>query len=69
MGGVPSIPQLLQQLRANPASVLSQCRLNVPANISNDPQAIVRHLLNSGQVSQEQLNAVYQQAERMGLRK
>lgn len=45
---------LLQQLRTNPMQLLSQ-RFNIPANIST-PQDIIQHLLNTGQVTQEQVN-------------
>ena len=53
--------QILQQLKANPMQFLMQRRLNVPANMANDPNAIVNHLLQTGQVSQEAVNRAYQQ--------
>lgn len=56
--------QMLQQFRANPMQFFMQRRLNVPANMMNDPNAILNHLLQSGQISQQQINAAYQQ---MGL--
>lgn len=46
--------QLLQQLRSNPMQMLSK-RFNIPQNI-NTPQDIIQHLLNTGQVSQEDVN-------------
>jgi hypothetical protein len=47
---------LYQQLRQNPMQVLAQ-RFNIPQNVNlNDPNAIIQHLINSGQVSQEQVN-------------
>lgn len=52
--------QMLQQLRQNPAAFLRQAGLNVPANL-NDPNAIIQHLMNSGQISQQR----YEQARRM----
>ena len=48
----PDMTQALQQLRANPMQVLQQAGLNIPQGM-NDPNAIIRHLLQSGQVSQE----------------
>lgn len=50
---------LLNGLISNPMQMLSQRGFNVPQNL-NDPQAIVQHLLNSGQVSQEQVNKAMQ---------
>lgn len=48
--------QLYQQLMSNPASLLSQ-RFNIPQSVDmNDPNAILNHLVNSGQVSQAQIN-------------
>ena len=47
------------QFRQNPIGMLSQ-RFNIPQNITN-PNDIIQYLLNSGQVSQNQINAVMQQ--------
>lgn len=52
--------QMLSQLRQNPASVLKQAGLNIPAGMNN-PQQIINHLLQSGQVPQSR----YQQAMQM----
>lgn len=52
--------QLLQQLRANPMQVLRQAGYNVPQNL-NDPNAIIQHLMNSGQITQQR----YEQARQM----
>lgn len=53
--------QMLYQLKANPVQFLMQRRLNLPQGI-NDPNAILNYLVQSGQVSQQQINAAYQQA-------
>ena len=45
---------MLQQLRSNPMQMLSK-RFNIPQNI-NTPQDIIQHLLNTNQVTQEQVN-------------
>lgn len=55
---------MLNQFRANPAQFLMQRRFNVPANIASDPNAIMQHLLSTGQVSQAQINQAYQAAQR-----
>lgn len=47
---------LYQQLRNNPMQVLSQ-RFNIPKELNN-PNDIIQHLLNTGQVSQAQVNQV-----------
>lgn len=55
----------VQQLRANPMQFLLQRKLNVPQSIINDPNAIVNHLLSTGQVSQQQVNYAYQMMQKM----
>ena len=51
--------QMLQQLRQNPVQFLRQAGLNVPADLS-DPNAIIQHLMNSGQVSQQRYDQARQ---------
>ena len=55
------IMQMLPQFKANPMQFLLQRRMNIPANIANDPNAIIQHLLSTNQISQEQVNRAYQQ--------
>lgn len=55
---------MLQQFKANPAQFLMQRKFNIPANIASDPNAIMQHLLSTGQVSQAQVNQAYQAAQR-----
>lgn len=55
--------QFLQQLKQNPVQFLLQRRMNIPANIANDPNAILGHLLKTGQVSQDSVNRAYQMME------
>lgn len=52
--------QMVQQLRANPVQFLQQVGYNIPNNLS-DPNAIIQHLMNSGQITQQR----YEQARRM----
>lgn len=53
--------QMLQQLKSNPIQFLQRAGLNIPQNL-NDPNAIIQHLMNSGQVSQERYNQARQMA-------
>ena len=59
--------QAMQQLKSNPAAMLRQAGLNVP-NGMNDPQQIINHLTQSGQLPQNRLTMAMQMAQRMGLR-
>ena len=51
--------QMLAQFRQNPMAMLSQ-KFNIPQNM-NDPNQIIQHLLNTNQVTQEQVNQAMQQ--------
>jgi len=46
----------LRELKSNPSQLIRQAGYNVPANIANNPQAAVMHLLQSGQVSNPMMN-------------
>ena len=46
--------QMIMQAKQNPMAVIQQ-RFNIPQNIRT-PQDMVQHLLDSGQVTQEQVN-------------
>lgn len=61
MNNPMQILQMAQQLKSNPMQMLSR-RFNVPQNLQ-DPQAIIQHLVSSGQVSQQQINNAYQAAQ------
>lgn len=54
MFNIMQIMSAYQQLKQNPMAMLSQ-KYNIPQNMSN-PQDIIQHLLNSGQISQDQVN-------------
>ena len=47
---------MLMSLTSNPYQFLASRGLNVPQNIPNDPGVLIQHLLNTGQVTQEQVN-------------
>lgn len=64
MNNIGNVVQMLQQFKSNPAQMLLQRRLNVPQGMINDPNAIINHLLKTGQVTQDQLNSAYQLAQR-----
>lgn len=49
---------MYQQFRNNPMQMLAS-RFNIPQGINtNDPNAIIQHLLNTNQISQSQLNSM-----------
>lgn len=58
--------QMLAQIKSNPMAVLGQ-RFNLPQNLNN-PNDIIQHLLNTGQVSQAQVNQAMQMKNMFGNR-
>ena len=69
MNNLQALMQMLPQLKSNPMQFLMQRRLNIPQNMTNDPQAIMNHLLQTGQVNQSQVNSAYQMAQQFGIRR
>lgn len=69
MGGGMNINpmQMLSQLKSNPFGMLRKAGFNVPENINN-PQAIIQHLMNSGQLTQQQLTKAQQAAQNFGVK-
>ena len=64
---INNIMNMLPQIRQNPMNVLRQAGMNVPANL-NDPNAILNHLIQSGQVNQNQLDYAQRMAQMLGLK-
>lgn len=62
------ILQMLNQFRQNPMQLLAQRGINIPQNISNDPQAIIQYMLNNGMVNQQQVNQAMQMVKQFKTR-
>lgn len=61
--------QMLNALKSNPIQFLMERKFNLPKNIdANNPQAIINHLVQSGQVPQESYNRARQMAQQMGMK-
>ena len=58
-----NIFQMIMQARNNPMAIISKC-YNIPQNLqgSDNGQEIAQYLLDSGQISQDQLNKSMQQS-------
>lgn len=58
-----NIFQMIMQARNNPMSIISKC-YNIPQNLqeSNNGQEIAQYLLDSGQITQNQLNQSMKQS-------
>lgn len=53
-----------QRLAANPQQYVMQ-RFGIPKEMASDPNAILQNLMNSGKVSQEQINAAQSMASQI----
>lgn len=55
-GSQNDVMMVFNKLKEDPMQVLSM-RFNIPRDVDvHDPNAIIQHLLNSGQISQAQVN-------------
>ena len=62
LGGGMNPMAMLNQLKANPLGFLRQKGFNIPDNVS-DPNAIIQHLMNTGQINQQTYNQARQMAQ------
>lgn len=62
------VMQMLSQFKGNPAQMLSQRGMQVPPGMMSNPEQMVRHLMQTGQVNQNALNQAMQMASQMGIK-
>jgi hypothetical protein len=63
-GGSPN----LQQIQQDPIGMGRQAGYNIPQNLAGNPQAMVQHLIQSGQVSNPMLQKILPMMQKMGLK-
>lgn len=63
MGGTKAAPA--QNPREQAFALMKQHGISIPENITNNPQAIIQHLVNSGAVPQNRLQMAQQVMQRM----
>ncbi len=56
------------QFKQNPMQFLVNHKVNIPQQFANDPHGAVQHMLNNGQMTQQQLNSLTQMAQKMGVK-
>ena len=64
IGGAPqpNLMQMIQQIRSNPMQFIQRAGFRVPQNMT-DPNAIIQHLMQTGQISQQRYNQAFQTAQ------
>ena len=55
---MPNMQEALRRLQSDPRSFLQQAGMNVPEELMNNPQAIVKHLINTNQVGGQMLQRI-----------
>ena len=53
-----NIQETLSKMQNNPQEFFKQAGVNVPAEIANNPQAVVMHLINTNQVGGPMLQRI-----------
>jgi hypothetical protein len=56
----------LQQLQNDPGGMAQKAGYNIPPNLYGNPQAMVQHLIQTGQVSNPMLQKIMPMIQRMG---
>ena len=60
-------PQMnMQQLQNDPVGMAKQAGYNIPQNLAGNPQAMVQHLIQTGQVSNPMLQKIMPMIQRLG---
>ena len=53
-----NIQEALSKMQSNPQEFFKNAGVNVPAEIANNPQAVVMHLINTNQVGGQMLQRI-----------
>jgi len=59
---------IMGQLQANPADMLGKAGFSVPSELQGNPQAMVMHLMQSGQIGGPAMQMIRPMLNRMGIR-
>ncbi len=65
MNNMGNMMGMFRQFMSNPMQFMMSRKLNIPAQYVNDPGGAIQHLMNSGQMSQQQYNQLSQMARQM----
>lgn len=63
-----NMQQQLRELRNNPAEFIRKTGANIPEEMMGDPQAMVMHLIQTGQVSNPVMQRVLPMIRQMGVK-
>lgn len=60
-----NIQEALRKLQSNPKEFLQKAGVNVPDEMMNNPQAIVMHLIQTGQVNSPMMQRIMPMIQQM----
>lgn len=63
MNSITQMIQAIQFFLQNPMQMMAQKGINIPQQMANDPNAIMQHLMSTGQMNQTQYNQGQQMAQ------
>lgn len=63
MNSIAQMIQAIQTFLQNPMQMMAQKGINIPQQMANDPNAIMQHLMSTGQMNQTQYNQGQQMAQ------
>lgn len=58
----------LQQIQRDPLGMARQAGYQIPENLAGNPQAMVMHLLQTGQISAPMMQKIQPMLQRMGVK-
>ena len=62
-------PQMnMQQLQQDPIGMAQKAGYNIPQNLAGNPQAMVQHLIQSGQIGGQKLQQAMQMMQKLGMK-
>ena len=64
----PNMQDMMRQIPSDPMGMARQAGYQIPENLAGNPQAMVQHLMQTGQVGGQKLQQAMQMMQRMGLR-
>ena len=69
LNGQAAGPQpTMQDLQKDPIGMAQRAGYNIPQNLAGNPQAMVQHLIQSGQISNPMLQKIMPMMQRLGLK-
>ena len=58
----------MQQLQNDPVGMAKQAGYNIPQNLAGNPQAMVQHLIQTGQISNPMMQKIMPIMQKFGLK-